>query len=109
MSKKPSTQEHINKIIVFRQAIHANGFGKQRDALSEALDALCLTGSFTSFPLLSLSRVFRRQWHSLYKAVERGTVEDKWLSHHLAQQVPRAGIQYYSLDSSAWARPRDAR
>jgi hypothetical protein len=42
----------------------------------------------------------------LYKAVERGTVKDKWLSHHLAQQVPRAGIQYYSLDSSAWARPR---
>ena len=106
MSKKPSTQEHINKIIEFRQAIHANGFGNERDALSEALDALCLTGSLSSFPLLSLSKVFRRQWHSLYKAVERGTVKDEWLSCHLARQVPRKGIQYYSLDSSAWARPR---
>ena len=106
MSKKPSTQEHINKIIEFRQAIHANGFGKQRDALIEALDALCMTGSLSSFPLLSLSKVFRRQWHSLYKAVERGTVKDKWFSCHLARQVPQTGIQYYSLDSSAWARPR---
>ena len=106
MSKKNTTQEHINKIIEFRQAIHANGFGKQRDALIEALDALCMTGSLSSFPLLSLSKVFRRQWHSLYKAVERGTMKDKWLSRHLAQQVPQRGIQYYSLDGSAWARPR---
>jgi len=104
--KKNTTQEHINKIIEFRQAVYANGFGKQRDALSEALDAICLTGSLSSFPLLSLSKAFRRQWHSLYKAVERGTVKDGWLSRYLAQQVPQAAIQYYSLDSSAWARPR---
>ena len=106
MRKKLPTQEHINKIIEFRQAIHANGFGRQRDALSEALDAICLTGSLSSFPLLSLSKAFRRQWHSLYKAIERGTVKDEWLSNHLAQQVPQEGIQYYSLDGSAWARPR---
>jgi len=36
VSKKQTTQEHLNKIIEFRQAIHANGFGKQRDALMEA-------------------------------------------------------------------------
>ncbi len=106
MNKKPTTQEHINKIIEFRQAIHANGFGRQRDALSEVLDAICLTGSLSSFPLLSLSKAFQRQWHSLYKAVERGTVKDEWLSRRLAQQVPKDGIQYYSLDGSAWARPR---
>jgi hypothetical protein len=106
VNTKNTTQEHINKIIEFRQAIHTHGFGKQRDALSEALDALCLTGSLSSFPLLSLSKAFQRQWHSLYKAVERGTVEDEWLSGYLSQQVPQTGIQYYSLDSSAWARPR---
>jgi hypothetical protein len=104
--KKNTTQEHINKIIEFRQVIHANGFGKQRDALSEALDALCLTGSLSSFPLLSLSKAFRRQWHSLYKAVEGETGKDEWLSYHLSRQVPQSGIQYYSLDSTAWARPR---
>ncbi len=106
MNKKKTTQEHINKIIEFRQAVHDHGFGKQRDALSEALDAICLTGGLSSFPMLSLSKAFQRQWHSLYKAIERGTVEEEWLSCHLAQQVPQEGIQHYSLDGSAWPRPR---
>jgi hypothetical protein len=91
VTKKNTTQEHNNKIIELRQAIHDNGFGNQRDALSEVLDATCLTGAISSFPLLCLSKAFRRQWHSLYKAVERGTVDDEWLSHHLAQQVPQEG------------------
>jgi hypothetical protein len=106
VSKKKTTQEHINKTIEFRQAIHAHGFGKQRDALLETLDAICLTGTLTSFPLLSLNKHFRRQWHSLYKALERGTLSAEWLSQHLAQQVPQAGIQYFSLDGTAWPRPR---
>jgi hypothetical protein len=101
-----TTQEHINKIIEFRQAIHTHGFDQQRDALSEVVDAICLTGGLSSFPMLSLSKAFQRQWHSLYKAVERGTVDDEWISHHLAHQIPQEGIQHYSLDGSAWPRPR---
>jgi hypothetical protein len=58
VSKKKTTQEHINKIIEFRQAIHINGFGNQRDALIEAIDATCLTGAIASFPLPSLSKSF---------------------------------------------------
>jgi hypothetical protein len=106
VKNKETTQEHINKIIEFRQAVHTYGFGKQRDALSEMLDAICLTGSLSSFPILSFSKAFQRQWHSLYKAVERGTLDDEWLSNHLAQQVPQEGIQYFALDGSAWPRPR---
>ena len=106
MNNKQSTQEHLNRIIEFRQAIHAHGFGNQRDALSEALDALCLTGVISSFPHLSLSGNFRRRWHSLYKALERGAVKEEWLSDYLARQVPQQGIQYFSLDSTAWPRPR---
>jgi len=106
MKTKQSTQEHVNKIIEFRQEIQAKGFGKQRDALSEILDAICLAGAVASFPMLSLSKVFRRQWHSLYKALERGTLDNKWLSRYLAEQVPQEGMQYYSLDGSAWPRPR---
>ena len=33
-------------------------------------------------------------------------MEDEWLSHHLAQQVPQQGIQHFSLDGTAWPRPR---
>jgi hypothetical protein len=106
VTKKNTTQEHINKIIEFRQAVHGNGFSKQRDALSEVLDAICLTGSPTSFPMLSLSKIFRRKWHSLYKAVERGKLDAEWLSGYLAQQVPQESVQYFSLDGSTWPRPR---
>jgi len=106
VNKQETTQENLNKIIEFRQAVYTHGFGKQRDALSEVLDAICLTGTLTSFPMLSLSKVFQRQWHSLYKAMERGTVNAEWLSCHLAQQVPQTGIQHFSLDGSAWPRPR---
>ena len=106
MKTKKSTQEHVNKIIEFRQEIQAQGFSKQRDALSETLDAICLAGVSASFPMLSLCKVFRRQWHSLYKALERGRLDDEWLSCYLAEQVPQEGVQYYALDGSAWPRPR---
>jgi hypothetical protein len=101
-----TTQEHINRIIELRQAVYAHGFGKQRDALSEVVNAMCLTGALSSFPMLSLCQSFERQWHSLYRAVERETIEDDWLSRHSAQPVPAEGMQYYALDGSAWPRPR---
>ncbi len=106
MNKKEPTQEHFNKIIEFRQAIHRLGFGKERDALSEVLAAICLAGPPSSFAMLSLSPVFQRQWPSLYKAVERGRLDTAWLSGYLAGQVPPEGVQYYALDGSAWPRPR---
>ena len=105
MNKQRTTQEHINKIIEFRQAIHTKGFAKERDSLIEALDAICLTGSLSSFPLLSLSKGFQRQWHSLYKAVERGKVNENWVCQRLTQQIPEKGIQHFSLDGTAWPRP----
>ena len=71
----------------------------------ETLDAICLTGAPTSFPMLSLSNLFQRKWPSLYKGVERGTLETKWLSRQLIEQIPHEGVQYYSLDGSAWPRP----
>jgi hypothetical protein len=106
VNKKKYTQQHINKIIEFRQAIHANGFGKERNALMETLDVICLTGVPTSFPMLSLSNQFRRKWPSLYKGVERGRLDTTWLSQHMIKQVPQEGVRYYSLDGSAWPRPR---
>jgi len=39
MKKQATTQENLIKTIEFRQAMHTHGFGKQRDALSEVLDA----------------------------------------------------------------------
>jgi hypothetical protein len=101
-----TTQKHINKIIEFRQAIYAYGLQHRKDALFEILDAICLNGHVAAFPQLSLDQVHRRTWHSLYKAVQKGNLDEVWLSRFLAQQVPRKGVQYFSLDGTAWPRPR---
>jgi hypothetical protein len=56
-----TTQEHINKIIEFRQALYDRAMGRRKDALFEALDALCLNGQLNYFPRLSLATVHRRK------------------------------------------------
>jgi len=64
LSKKKTTQENLNKIIEFRQAIYEQIIGKSRNALFEAWDALILNGALTSFPMLSQHTIFQRKWHS---------------------------------------------
>jgi hypothetical protein len=101
-----TTQENLNKIIEFRQAIYRHGMGKRSDALFEAWDALMLHGMSASFPCLSLSGVFRRKWHSLYKALEQGEIEATWLTSYLARQVSPEGVCHFSLDGTGWPRSR---
>lgn len=105
MNKTSNTQNR-NKIIGFRQALFAFGFKKESNALFETLDALLLAGSIPSFPHLSFESHFQRKWSSLYKGLQRGKLNTDWLTNFLAQQVPEIGIQVYSLDNTAWVRPR---
>ena len=106
MNDPTTTQEHINKIIEFRQALYEHGFGRRRDALFETLDALLLAGRVDSVAMLSLDPRVKRRWQSLYKALEKGELNEAWLTTHLARQVPRVEVQYFSLDGTAWPRPR---
>jgi len=55
--------------------------------------------------MLSCSTAFTRRWHSAYAALEKGRQDTTWLKSYLAKQVPETGIQFFSLDSTAWARP----
>ena len=93
---------NLNKIIEFRQAIYEQFFGKRRDPLFEAWDALLLQGKLTSFPELSLNTVFQRKWHSLYKGLEKGEIDSDGLTNHLSQMVPQEGVCYYALDGTGW-------
>jgi hypothetical protein len=72
----------------------------------ETLDALLLTGPVSSFAMLSLDRHFKRQWHSLYKPLEKRELNEAWLTTQLSRQVLPTGVQYFSLDGTAWPRPR---
>ena len=103
--EKDNTDQQISKLIEFRQAIYKNGFTRRKDAQFELLDALVLKEQITSFPMLSCSTAFTRRWHSAYAALEKGQQDTTWLRSYLAKQVPEQGIQFFSLDSTAWARP----
>jgi hypothetical protein len=105
MTTPTSTQEHINRLIEFRQAVYSHVFQKRRDALFDTLDALLADGTFASFAYLSQSERFQRQWPSLYAAVEDGQVDAPLLRKLLVSQVPQKGICVFPLDGSCWARP----
>ncbi|MFC1879368.1 transposase [Chloroflexota bacterium] len=106
MINKKTTQENLNKIIEFRQAIYEQFFGKRRDALFEAWDAMLVQGALTSFPMLSLNPVFQRKWSSLYKALGKGEIDSGGLEKYLSEMVPQDGVRYYALDGTGWPRPR---
>jgi hypothetical protein len=106
VTNKKTTQKNINKIIEFRQAIYERIFGKRRDGLFEAWDALLLNGTLTSFPMLSQHTIFQRKWHSLYKALEKGEIDYDALEDQLSKIVPQEGVRFYTLDGTGWPRPR---
>lgn len=96
------TMEQFNNLIEFRQAIYENGLTKARDAQFELVDALLLGRAIRAFPELSLLPVFRRKWHSVYVAIEKGRQDRDWLEEYLARLIPATGLHIFSLDGTAW-------
>jgi hypothetical protein len=107
MQKTTSTNRQLNNLIEFRQTIYQHGLHHEQDAQFELLDALTANQGIRSFPELSLSPFFRRQWCSIYAAVERGTQNRDWLRACLAGNVTtnEADRILLALDVAAWPRP----
>lgn len=106
MTQKETTQQDINKLIEFRQAVYEKGMLARRDALFDLLDALLWEGPVASFAMLGQVACFQRQWPSLYAAVEDGAIDSQWMRNYLTRQLPQAGICIFPLDGSPWPRPR---
>jgi hypothetical protein len=100
-----STMGQFSKLIEFRQAVYDHGLTRAKDAQFELVDALLLSPPIRSFPELSLSPAFRRQWPSVYAAVEDGSQDVAWLERYFVQHIPTTGVQVYPLDGTAWAHP----
>jgi hypothetical protein len=69
-----TAKAQLSKLAAFRQAVYGC-LTKAADVLFELLDAVLLTPHLESFPELSCSPVFRRQWPSLYEGLQDGTLE----------------------------------
>lgn len=100
-----TTIQQINNLIEFRQAVYQTGLTKSQDALFELLDAVIERPHADCTAELSLSPLFRRQWGSLYKAIEKGQLNEEALAALFVEKVPQTGVQVYPLDSTMWAHP----
>ena len=106
MNSHKTTQEQFNKIIEFRQRLYRDIFTARRDSQFELVEALLSKGKVASFPWLSTAGCFQRRWPSLYDAIEAGGQDVNRLRALLLEQVPEVGVQFWSLDKTAWPRPQ---
>jgi hypothetical protein len=75
------------------------------DAAFELCDAvLCSSAPVSSVPTLSLEPVFRRSHGSLYKCLERGSIDPDAMRALLVTHRPARWPLVFAVDASSWAR-----
>lgn len=97
---------NLNTLKQIRQQVY-QCYERSADALFELGDALSSEATARSLPELSLSPFFRRQWASVYEALEDGRIDEQrwtqvWTTALLHEYE---GAVWISLDSTAIARP----
>ncbi|HVB90616.1 MAG TPA: NF041680 family putative transposase [Acidimicrobiales bacterium] len=101
----PATdQGKRHEIERFRRELYRT-FSSWGDALFELADAvLCSPSPVASVPALSLEPVFRRSHGSLYKALERGRIDEDRLRRLLVEHRPAGWPLVFAVDASTWDR-----
>ena len=96
-----------NTLRRFRHDIY-DCFPRAKDALFNTIDGLMTETDAKSFPEISQSPWFERNWPSLYEAFEDGRIDEERLREVLARYVPQpeAGAWLWiGIDASTIARP----
>jgi hypothetical protein len=100
----PSVSERRSDLGAFRCGLYGC-LTRWADALFELSDALlCASGPVTSIPSLSLETEFTRSHGSLYKALERGRIDEERLRSLLVAHRPTDWPLVFAVDASTWAR-----
>jgi hypothetical protein len=97
------TMSNFAKLQQFRHKAYAlmrNG----RDALFDLMDAVLVSRSVYSFAELSISPVFRRQWSSLYEALQDSEPPRAELMGLYIEQIEQAKRMVIAGDHTAWSR-----
>ena len=76
-----------------------------QDATFELMDALLLTRKAQSLADLSLSCVFRRQWSSVYEALQDTRPDRQQLMKLYIAQIPQSELIVLAGDHTSWSRP----
>jgi hypothetical protein len=97
------TMSNFDKLRDFRDKGYTL-MGNGRDALFDLMDAVLVSRSIYSFAELSLSPVFRRQWPSLYEALQDSQPPRSTLMQLYMEQMPQAEPVVLAGDHTAWSR-----
>ena len=93
----------LDKLKQFRSSVYTI-LGNAKDALFDLMDAVLVTRSVYSFVELSVSPVFRRQWPSIYEALEDGNPPRKELMELYIKQLSHTEQIVLAGDHTAWPR-----
>lgn len=103
MNTKNTAQSQLSKLVAFRQSVYQS-LTKARDALFELMDAVLTSTGIVSFPELSCGPVFRRQWSSVYEALQDGKLNATALLKLEVESLPAVERPLLVGDHTAWAR-----
>jgi hypothetical protein len=99
---------NLNTVKEFRHEVYGC-FGQAKDAMWNTVDALLTEDRARSFPELSLSPLFERQWPSLYEGLEDGGIDQQRLREVFTTFLPQPSAGqalWVGIDVSGIARPR---
>lgn len=88
----------------FRQAAYKS-LCRAKDATFELMDAILLTRNAYSLADLSICPVFRRQWSSIYEAMQDTRPNRNKLMRLYSQKIPQQERIILAGDHTAWSRP----
>jgi hypothetical protein len=95
---------NADKLIGFRQTAY-KCLGRAQDAMFELKDAILSSPRVNSFAELSCSPLFRRQWSSLYEALQDSRPQRRKLMRLYIEQMRPGERPVIAGDHTLWARP----
>jgi len=94
----------FNQLQEFRQTLYDH-LGNARDALFDLMDAVLVSACTLSFVSLSQSPVFRRQWSSIYEALQDSHLPRSTVLKLMVSQIRTDEQPVLAGDSTRWNRP----
>jgi hypothetical protein len=95
--------ESFTDLKAFRKRAYSL-LGNGKDSLCDLMDAVLTSRGVPSFAELSLSPVFRREWPSLYKVLERSEPPRQSLMELYIEHLPETERVILAGDHTAWPR-----
>ena len=95
---------NVDKLLRFRQTAY-EFLGRAHDALFELGDAVLSSPRVNSFAELSCTPLFRRQWSSLYEALQDSRPQRRKLMRLYIEQMNPTERPVLAGDHTIWSRP----